>query len=416
VSFPEYPNAQDFAEPWGEASDRGGTDIDTLIVHCAVGSFPGFMQYLQRTPNVSCHYGVARDGRIGQGVSERWGAFHAGTKHWNLRSLGIEHDDGGNCEKQPWMTEAMFDASTKLAAHLCKKYSIGPERIIPHREIATDNRSCPGKYFDLVAYRDQVSRLLSPSKPPSKPVLYRCIAGTFKARSGANRRVSELRGKGFEAALVFEAGYFRVLAGSFRERAGADQRVKALKAKRLEAYVLPTVADAPKESNMDKAIAYALNFRGAPYVWWANEQQNLGEGPPAWAVDRTAPDPLTVRQRGLFCMAVMNLMLRKLGKPVPKNAPYDGGTGAYRLVYGSKMRLFALSEVERGDLLFRPYRSVQDQGHGAVALGGPDEKVLQSFATSFGTTYPGCNTTYTARQSHDGGYYRYLLKAKDWLG
>ncbi len=412
MAFPEYPGAIAYPEPWGEAYDRAGTDIDTLVVHCAVGSFPGFMQYLQRTPDVSCHYGVARDGRIGQGVSEQYGAFHAGTKHWNLRSIGIEHEDHGNCVKKPWMTEKQFAASTKLAAHLCEKYGIGPERVIPHRDVASDGRSCPGPYFDLVAYRDHVSRLLSPSKPPSKPVLYRVVAGTFKARRGANRRVSELKSKGFEAALVYEAGYFRVLAGSFKNRSGANRRVKALKAKNLEAYILPAslVPDAPKESSMQKAISYALELEKYKpvYKWW-HEGDDCRK-PGFWGAAGPAPPANTVK--AMFCAGLINLMLRRIGNSPPKNGGiYDGGTRSYMLGYRNVMKPFKLSECRRGDVAFRDFQTggYSDQGHIGLCLGGADDPILQSFSNGYPSVEPGLNKDWTLRESHAGWFYKWRI-------
>jgi len=54
------------------------------------------------------------------------------------------------------------------------------------------------------------------------------------------------------------------------------------------------------------------------------------------------------------------------------------------------------------------YDDVADQGHISIALGGVDDKVLQSFARN--GVWPGVNTDYTARQSHNGGYYKYIIK------
>ena len=366
MSFPEYPGAENYTELWGEASDRQGTRIDTIIVHCAVGSFPGYMEYLQRTRNVSVHYGIGRDGRIGQGVSEKWAAWAAGSQHWNRRSISIEHDDGGDCERKPWMTEAMFDASTKLAAYLCKKYDIGSERIIPHRDVATDGRSCPGPFFDLISYRDQISRLLSPSKPPNGPSLYRCIAGTFKARSGANRRVSELRGKGFEAALVFENGYFRVLAGSFRERAGADQRVKALKAKGIEAYVLPTIVggDSGKVSKVEKGLRKALEFRGIKYGYWTWQRNFV-----LWA--DAIPSLARAREIGGVCSSVPNVYRLINGMKTPEPAgKLKGGTGAWFAAHAHHRLVDLNRSYPAGTLFMSDYRGEATHLQGHVAIAG----------------------------------------------
>ncbi len=163
MAFPEYPGAIAYPAEWGHASDREGTDIDTIIVHCMVGYFDSAMRFLQTSPNYSCHYGVAQDGRIGQGVSEQWAAWHAGNWPVNLRSIGIEHEDMAKCEKEPWMTREMFQASTRLSAHLCRKYHIRPSRIILHRTVASDGRSCPGPFWPTRRYRVRVAELLEGS-------------------------------------------------------------------------------------------------------------------------------------------------------------------------------------------------------------------------------------------------------------
>ena len=411
MSFPEYPGAENYAVPWGHASERGGTRIDTILVHVMVGSYEGSMRWAQQSPNISFHYGVAQDGRIGQGVSEQYAAWHAGNWNYNLRSIGIEHEDKGNAERAPWMTEKMFDASTRLAAHLCEKYDIGPERIIPHRDVASDGRTCPGPYFDLVAYRDRVNRLLSGAKPPSAPALYRVVAGTFEARAGANQRVAHVKGKGFEAGLVFEHGYFRVLAGSFKERAGADQRVKALKAKGIEAYVLPTVKEA-SVSNTEKAIAYGLELnKHRPKYWcWDGGSLDRTVGGRPGCVD--GPPPPMQEIKNLFCADLTSLMLRAIGKPVPKNGIYPGGTRAFKLAYGAKMVPFKLSEFRRGDVAFVDFqeRGPDFEGHIGVSLDdGPDAAFLQSFARNCRYLEPGLNADYTLRQSHDGGFYTHRL-------
>ena len=98
-------------------------------------------------------------------------------------------------------------------------------------------------------------------------------------------------------------------------------------------------------------------------------------------------------------------MLRAIDKPVPKNGAYPGGTGAWLLTYRDALVPVKLSEVERGDVLFRPFRYAgpKDQGHWSVALGGADDLLLQSYLAG------GCDRKWTARQSHDGGYYIYRI-------
>ena len=117
------------------------------------------------------------------------------------------------------------------------------------------------------------------------------------------------------------------------------------------------------------------------------------------------------------CAGVGNLMRRRVGKTIPTygNPDFDGGTLAWVTFYQDFLIPFSLDRVKRGDLLLRPFRDSIDQGHWALALGGgPDAHVLQSFAYD-GAGNPGLNQTYTVRASHDGGYYRYIVRAEDWI-
>lgn len=172
----------------------------------------------------------------------------------------------------------------------------------------------------------------------------------------------------------------------------------------------------PKRNDVESAIAYGLKLVGAPYSWWHDGMSLSRNDAPAWAVDDKAPDPVTVKARGVFCAGVGVLMLRATGRPVPKNGDYPGGTKSWQLNY--RMVPFRLDELRRGDILFRPfqYAGSLDQGHWSVALGGADDKVLQSFANHVATIWPGVNATYTARESHDGGYYVYRIPREAWLG
>jgi N-acetyl-anhydromuramyl-L-alanine amidase AmpD len=170
-----------------------------------VGSYEGSMRWAQTNPHrTSFHYGIAQDGRIGQAVDEKWAAHHAGVFSWNLRSFGLEHEDKRGCETDPnWFTPKMFEASAKLAAHLCKKYGISPERIIPHRQVAPDGRSCPGPYFPLDRYKQRVRELLGGS---GEEVWHRVKVdaqqvGAFKDKSNAESLVRMLAGLNVKARI-----------------------------------------------------------------------------------------------------------------------------------------------------------------------------------------------------------------------
>lgn len=117
------------------------------------------------------------------------------------------------------------------------------------------------------------------------------------------------------------------------------------------------------------------------------------------------------------CADLLSLQLRHLGKPVPKNHIWPGGTRSFKLRYGSVMRPMRLSELQEGDVPFVDFETRwAPEGHIAFCLGdGPNARLLQSFAKSCSTLEPGLNDDFTVAQSHDGGYYtHYIPREKIW--
>ena len=84
------------------------------------------------------------DGEITQMVSEANTAWHAGNLLYNRRSIGLEHE--GWVTDASWFTDAMYESSARLVAHLCDKYGIPKDRdhIIGHHEVPDPYN--PGQY------------------------------------------------------------------------------------------------------------------------------------------------------------------------------------------------------------------------------------------------------------------------------
>lgn len=163
----------------------------------------------------------------------------------------------------------------------------------------------------------------------------------------------------------------------------------------------------------EKAIHYGLTIRGAPYSRW--QSGPLRDRAPAWAGTGSLPKHRRdeLMETGTFCAGLVNLMLREVGGTVPQNPPWNGGTEAFGLAFKEKLHPFSIDDVRRGDAVFRPYFDVQDQGHIAIALGTGDDPVLQSFAWNSQTSEPGVNCDFTLRESHDSGYYTFIIKRED---
>ncbi|KPD12262.1 N-acetylmuramoyl-L-alanine amidase [Phaeobacter sp. 11ANDIMAR09] len=99
---------------------------------------------------VSAHYLIGRDGRLWQMVAESQRAWHAGAGEWaglediNSRSIGIELDNTGG---HPF-SEAQMAVLEVLLGQILKRWSIPPEGVIAHSDMAPGRKSDPGARFD----------------------------------------------------------------------------------------------------------------------------------------------------------------------------------------------------------------------------------------------------------------------------
>ena len=99
---------------------------------------------------VSAHYLIGRDGVVWQLVAEDQRAWHAGAGSWcglediNSRSIGIELDNRGD---EPFPEPQMHSLEMLLVATL-DRWSIAPERVIGHSDMAPGRKVDPGPRFD----------------------------------------------------------------------------------------------------------------------------------------------------------------------------------------------------------------------------------------------------------------------------
>ncbi|WP_166418514.1 N-acetylmuramoyl-L-alanine amidase [Cochlodiniinecator piscidefendens] len=99
---------------------------------------------------VSAHYLISEQGDVLQLVSEENRAWHAGAGSWgnvrdvNSHSVGIELANTGST---PFSAPQM-DALEALLADVLKRWSIPPERVIGHSDMAPDRKLDPGSRFD----------------------------------------------------------------------------------------------------------------------------------------------------------------------------------------------------------------------------------------------------------------------------
>ncbi|MDG5758751.1 peptidoglycan recognition family protein [Natronococcus sp. A-GB1] len=164
------------------SASRGAADINWIVVHCAVTTYQGCIDYFQRDNdrNVSAHYVVSNydhtsgaPGHCTQMVNHADIAHHA--RGSNANSIGIEHEwheDYGN-----YFTDECYRTSADLVRYLADHYDVPtdfydhpsamcehPGGIITHRHAPQDYtsngtckdmpaKSCPGPDWENDRYR-----------------------------------------------------------------------------------------------------------------------------------------------------------------------------------------------------------------------------------------------------------------------
>ncbi len=99
---------------------------------------------------VSAHYLIGGDGQLWQMVAEDQRAWHAGAGSWagqgdiNSRSIGIELDNRGT---HPF-SEPQMAVLEELLVQILARWSIAPEDVIGHSDMAPGRKADPGPRFD----------------------------------------------------------------------------------------------------------------------------------------------------------------------------------------------------------------------------------------------------------------------------
>jgi len=135
---------------------RDGLTPTLVVLHyTAMHSAEAALERLcDQAAEVSAHYLIGRDGRLWQLVEEDQRAWHAGAGEWcgvpdiNSRSIGIELDNGGD---HPFSAPLM-DRLEQLLAGIMQRWSIPPDGVIGHSDMAPDRKSDPGARFDWARF------------------------------------------------------------------------------------------------------------------------------------------------------------------------------------------------------------------------------------------------------------------------
>ncbi len=102
---------------------------------------------------VSSHYLVFEDGRIWQLVPEERRAWHAGAGCWqgerdmNSASIGIEIVNPGHDHGYKLFPDVQIEAVIALCKDIVTRWSIRPDRVIAHSDMAPLRKRDPGELF-----------------------------------------------------------------------------------------------------------------------------------------------------------------------------------------------------------------------------------------------------------------------------
>lgn len=124
--------------------DTSRTPIDRVIIHTMVGTWQGAAaRFDNPISKVSAHYGVKSDGSLIHWLEEYNTAYHADDYPMNKRSIGIEHEDGGDYNGT--RPDALYQTSAKLVRDICQFYNIPIDRnhIKKHSEVSDAPTGCP---------------------------------------------------------------------------------------------------------------------------------------------------------------------------------------------------------------------------------------------------------------------------------
>lgn len=135
---------------------RGVGRPDMLLLHyTGMQSCVRAIDWLSRPEaKVSCHYVIDTDGRITQMVGEDLRAWHAGVSAWagetdiNSCSVGIEIHNPGHELGYPEFPEAQMASVVALSDDIVRRWSIRPDRVLGHSDVAPQRKNDPGEKFD----------------------------------------------------------------------------------------------------------------------------------------------------------------------------------------------------------------------------------------------------------------------------
>ena len=171
---------------------------------------------------------------------------------------------------------------------------------------------------------------------------------------------------------------------------------------------------------IDDILKYAKSLMGVKYTWWKCGSTTQKDHP--FYVDKL-PTKKYLKENGINCAGLINLLRLKVGKEVPGKGNEKGGTVAWLKFLKKKDVLEKFNYTNKypvGTLFIRKYRNVKDQGHVAVFYSQSEDKMLLHgkiiHAYAYGNKGKvGLTPLGYSHFSIPEGYYEYAIKPENWL-
>ena len=215
VFAPDFPNADVRPSP-NHGERAGGRDPDILLLHyTGMNTADGALDWLCRDESqVSSHYFVHEDGRVVQLVPERRRAWHAGKSYWageidiNSASIGIEIANAGHPGGLPDFPDVQIAAVVELCRNCGERWSIAPERVLGHSDVAPIRKVDPGEKFPwALLHRHGVGHWVEPAL---------MAGGRFFQRGDSGQPIEALQ------SMLSLYGYATEITGEFDARTEGD--------------------------------------------------------------------------------------------------------------------------------------------------------------------------------------------------
>lgn len=203
---------------------RGGVQPDMIVLHYTAmdGAEAAIARLCDPAAEVSAHYVICARGSITQLVDEEMRAWHAGAGRWgdvedvNSRSIGIELCNLGT---HPF-SEPQMAALEGLMRGIMARWSIPPERVIGHQDMAPERKFDPGPRFDWQRLA-RAGLSVWPEAGDGDPARFRADAARFGYRGEVSEEAvlkafrARFRPRAEGALDARDAGLARALAGEY---------------------------------------------------------------------------------------------------------------------------------------------------------------------------------------------------------